>query len=105
VATTALLASGCGGDPAPEPSAAPLEVALDGCSLNRPTVGAGSHQVAIVGQGRATLTDPAGGVVLTARGGEETPAELQMAAGTYTVTCEPEGGRLGEARLEVERAG
>jgi hypothetical protein len=39
--------------------------------------------------------------VLTAPGGEEEPADLSLSRGTYDVTCEPEGGRLGEAQLKV----
>ena len=93
------------GDPPPDPSSAPLEVVLDSCTLNRPSVREGSHPVAIVGTGRVTVTDPAGSVVLTARGGEETPAEVTLAgAGTYGVACEPEGGRMAEAELLVEPA-
>jgi hypothetical protein len=78
-----------------------LEVVLDSCEVNRASVAAGGHTVTVVGQGRATLTDPQGGVVLTAPGGEEAPAEIQLAAGTYGVTCEPEGGGVGEAQLRV----
>ncbi len=106
VAALAALAAltglaGCAGDPEPDPSTAPLELVLEQCTLNRPSVAAGSHTVAVVGKGRATVTDPQGAVVLTAPGGEEQPAEVQLAAGTYGVTCEPEGGGLGEAELEV----
>ncbi len=101
--TVAALATlgGCAGDPEPAPSTAPLEVVLERCTLNRPTVAAGGHTLAVVGRGRATVTDPRGEVVLTAPGGEEAPAELQLAAGTYGVTCEPEGGGVGEAELRV----
>jgi hypothetical protein len=93
--------AGCAGDPEPDPSTAPLELVLAECTLNRPSVAAGPHTMAVVGKGRATVTDPQGAVVLTAPGGEEQPAEVQLAAGTYGVTCEPEGGGLGEAELEV----
>lgn len=92
---------GCAGDPEPAPSTAPLEVVLEQCALNRSTVAAGGHSLAVVGRGRATVTDPRGEVVLTAPGGEEAPAELQLTAGTYGVTCEPEGGGVGEAELRV----
>jgi hypothetical protein len=100
VAAVAAL-SGCVGDPEPDPSTAPLEVVLDGCQLNRESVAAGGHTLAVVGRGRATVTDPGGAVVLTAHGGEETPAGIELASGTYAVTCEPEGGRVGEAELRV----
>jgi hypothetical protein len=92
---------GCSGDPEPRPSSSGLEVVLDGCRINVASVRAGSHTVRVVGRGRATVTDPQGAVVLTAPGGEEEPADLSLAKGTYDVTCEPEGGRLGEARLKV----
>jgi hypothetical protein len=103
VAALAVLTglAGCAGDPEPDPSTAPLELVLEECTLNRPSVAAGPHTVAVVGKGRATVTDPQGAVVLTAPGGEEQPAEVQLAAGTYGVTCEPESGELGEAELEV----
>jgi hypothetical protein len=93
---------GCAGDPEPVRSTAPLEVVLERCTLNRPSVEAGGHTLAVVGRGRATITDPRGDVVLTAPGGEEAPAELQLTAGTYGVTCEPEGGGVGEAELRVD---
>ena len=103
VATLTILTglAGCAGDPEPDPSSAPLELVLDQCTLNRPSVAAGPHTMAVVGKGRATVTDPHGAVVLTAPGDEEEPAEVQLAAGTYGLTCEPEGGRLGEAELKV----
>jgi hypothetical protein len=99
VAAAAL--GGCVGDPEPDPSTAPLEVVLDDCQLNRESVVAGGHTLAVVGRGRATVTDPRGAVVLTAPGGEEAPAGIELASGTYAVTCEPEGGRVGEAELRV----
>jgi len=101
LATVVVALAGCAGDPEPEPSSAPLEVVLDSCRLNRPSVTAGGHTLAVVGRGRATVTDPQGAVVLTAPGGEEAPADLQLGAGTYDITCEPEGGRLGAAQLKV----
>lgn len=106
LATAAAVAAlgvlgGCMGDPPPDPSAAPLELVLQSCTLNREAVAAGGRTMAVVGKGRATLTDPQGSVVLTAPGGEESPAEVQLTAGTYGVTCEPEGGGLGEAELKV----
>ena len=100
------MVSACAGDPAPPPKTAPLEVVLADCALNRPSVAPGQHALAVVGPGRVTVSDPAGNVVLTARGEEGTPADLQITArGTYDLTCEPEGGRLGEARLEVGTTG
>ena len=99
----AAVLSGCFGDPPPDPADAPLEVVLDGCRLNRPSVQAGTHALAVVGQGRVTVTDPSGRVVLTTRGGEgDVPAELAMTEGTYAMACEPDGGRLGEAELVVD---
>jgi len=104
-AALALAALGglvaCSGDPEPRPSSNGLEVVLDGCRINRASVPAGAHTVRVVGSGRATVTDPQGAVVLTAPGGEEEPADLSLSRGTYDVTCEPEGGRLGEAQLKV----
>lgn len=101
LATVLVALVGCAGDPEPEPSSAPLELVLDGCRLNRASVTAGGHTLAVVGRGRATVTDPQGPVVLTALGGEEAPTDLQLGSGTYGITCEPEGGRLGEAQLKV----
>lgn len=101
-AAALAVMAGCMGDPPPAPETAPLEVVLESCTLNRPSVKAGGHDVAVVGSGRATFTDPAGSVVLTAPGDEETPAQIQLDAGTYGVVCEPEGGDVGEARLEVD---
>ena len=93
--------AGCSGTPEPKPSSSGLEVVLDGCRMNVRSVPAGAHTVRVVGSGRATVTDPQGAVVLTAPGDEEEPADLSLSKGTYDVTCEPEGGRLGEARLKV----
>jgi hypothetical protein len=101
LATLVVVLAGCAGDPEPEPSSAPLELVLESCRLNRASVTAGGHTLAVLGQGRATVTDPQGAVVLTAPGGEEAPADLQLTAGTYGITCEPEAGRLGEAQLTV----
>ncbi|HEY7717548.1 MAG TPA: hypothetical protein VH915_02235 [Pedococcus sp.] len=105
----ALLAAvpalcGCGGDPRVEPDAGALELALDRCTLSRASVPAGAHSMAVVGQGRVTISDPRGEVVLTARGGEPDPSRLELAAGTYSIACEPDGGRLAEAELRVEPA-
>jgi hypothetical protein len=93
--------TGCGGAAEPKPSSNGLEVVLEGCRINRSSVPAGAHTVRVLGSGRATVTDPQGAVVLTAPGGEEEPADLSLSRGTYDVTCEPEGGRLGEAQLKV----
>jgi plastocyanin len=101
LAAVVVGATGCSADPAPQPRATGLEVVLDGCRVNLESVPAGAHTVRVVGSGRATVTDPQGAVVLTAPGGEEEPAHLALTKGTYDVTCEPEGGRLGEARLRV----
>jgi hypothetical protein len=102
-ATLAGLAA-CAGDDRPDSARGPLTVVVDDCRVSHPSVPSGSHAVAVEGQGRVTLTDPGGGVVLTARGGEE-PAELELSAGTYGVTCEPEGGPVGETRVRVTQAG
>ncbi|SES33988.1 hypothetical protein SAMN05216199_2959 [Pedococcus cremeus] len=101
--TLAALAglAGCSGAAEPKPSSTGLEVVLEGCRINRSSVPAGAHSVRVLGSGRATVTDPQGAVVLTAPGGEEEPADLSLSRGTYDVTCEPEGGRLGEAQLKV----
>jgi hypothetical protein len=103
---TATLAglAGCAGDDAPDTASGPLTLVVDDCRVSHRTVPAGRHAVAVEGQGRVTLTDPGGGVVLTARGGEE-PAELELSVGTYGVTCEPEGGAVGETRVRVTQAG
>lgn len=98
---TVVGVAGCSGAPEPVPSSSGLEVVLDGCRINVTSVRAGAHTVRVVGSGRATVTDPQGEVVLTAPGGEEEPADLSLGRGTYDVTCEPEGGRLGEAQLKV----
>jgi hypothetical protein len=92
---------GCAGDRQAAPDTRPLELTLDGCSLSRASVPAGGHSMAVVGQGRVTVSDPRGEVVLTARGGEPDPSRLELAAGTYTMACEPDGGRLAEAELRV----
>lgn len=76
--------AGCLGDPPPDPETAPLEVVLDGCLLNRPEVAAGTHDLALVGDGQLVVTDEAGKEVLSLPGGT---ASLVTSSQTYTFTC------------------
>lgn len=84
--TAAILvaATGCLGDPPPDPEIAPLEVVLDTCTLNRPEVGSGIHNVAVVGPGQLVITDETGNEVLTLTAGN---ADLTTTSQTYTLTC------------------
>ncbi|MCK0113199.1 hypothetical protein MWU75_13710 [Ornithinimicrobium sp. F0845] len=84
IAACAALLAGCFGDPPPDPATAPLEVVLEGCLLNRAEVGAGPHDVALVGDGRLVVEDERGAEVLALPGGSAT---LVTSAGSYTVTC------------------
>lgn len=79
-----IAATGCLGDPPPDPNSAPLEVVLDTCTLNRPEVGAGIHNVAVVGSGKLVITDEAGNEVLSLTAGN---ADLTTTTQTYTLTC------------------
>lgn len=79
-----VAVTGCLGDPPPDPETAPLEVVLDTCALNRPEVGAGIHNVAVVGPGQLVITDEAGNEVLSLTAGN---ADLTTTSQTYTLTC------------------
>lgn len=84
-ASILLAGTGCLGDPSPNPETAPLEVVLDTCSLNRPKVEAGIHNVAVIGPGQLVITDEDGNEVLslTADGN----ADVTTTSQTYTFTC------------------
>lgn len=71
------------GDPEPAPSVAPLEIVLESCSLNRPSVAPGTHEVALVGTGTVTFTDSSGVVVATFTGAGDIVTEREV----YTITC------------------
>jgi len=67
-------------------------VVVDGCRLNRTSVEAGEHDVAVVGPGTVVITGPDGaeaGVVDSASGSVagQVPA-MPMGEGTWTFTCE-----------------
>lgn len=83
------------GDPPPDPTEAPLEVVLASCLLNRDEVGAGTHNVAVVGAGSLVVTDESGAAVLTLSSGN---ADLVTGKQTYTFTCTT-GGRSATTRL------
>lgn len=70
---------------------------LDTCTLNRPEVEAGIHNVAVVGPGQLVITDEAGNEVLslTADGN----ADVTTTSQTYTFTCITGSGR-GTTNLE-----
>ena len=125
--------AGCGGftDEPPDPSVAPLEIVANNakaatCSLNRPEVAEGSHEVVVITEGLATvvtLRDAAGTVLLEQHGdtwpqapsgegaGEQEPAEgstarpttLDLSAGKYDVTCRYPDGAQGTTSLLVTR--
>jgi hypothetical protein len=91
-----VAATGCLGDPPPDPEAAPLEVVLDTCTLNRSEVEAGIHNVAIVGPGQLVVTDEAGKEVLSLKTGN---ADLSTSTQTYTFTCIT-GSKRNTAKLQ-----
>lgn len=95
------LVAGCG-DPPPHPSVAPIEVVLDGCQLNRPSVAAGTHDVSMVGTGSIRLLDSAGNAVLESTGNSAVPESVALKAGTLTVECRnADGSTTGSATLSV----
>lgn len=69
---------------------------LDTCTLNRPAVGAGIHNVAVIGPVRLVITDEAGNEVLSLTAGN---ADLTTSSQTYTLTCIT-GSRRATAKLE-----
>ncbi|GAA1758313.1 hypothetical protein [Nostocoides vanveenii] len=96
-----VLVSGCG-DPPPDPSVAPIEVVLDGCQLNRPSVAAGTHDVSVVGTGSVRILDTRGATVVERNNGEPEPTPVAMASGQHTVTClDAAGKNTGSATLTV----
>lgn len=66
---------------------------LDTCTLNRPEVEAGIHNVAVVGPGQLVITDEAGNEVLSLT------ADVTTTSQTYTFTCITGSGR-GTTNLE-----
>ena len=130
-----LLASlvGCGdfSDEPPDPAVAPLEIVANSakaatCSLNRPEVAEGSHEVVVITEGLGTVVtvrDAAGTVLLEQHGdtwpqaptgdatGEQEPAggstaaptTLDLSAGRYDVTCRYPEGVEGTTSLRVTR--
>jgi hypothetical protein len=99
VLPTALGLTACG-DPPPAPNVAPIEIVLDGCVLNRESVAAGTHEIAVVGSGEATVTGPGGAATFTLTGGMPEPRSIEMSTGSWTVTCTVASGS-GEAGLTV----
>lgn len=87
-----LSVSGCFGDPAPDPTTAPMEIVVDGCALNRSQVGAGTHDVSVVGAGEVEIVDAAGKVVLSLSSTTNGQGKLTTTAQTYTVTCTTAAG-------------
>lgn len=97
-----LGVSGCLGDPPPDPRSAPLEVVLEGCLLNRESVQAGRHQVAVVGEGTLVVVDPDGADVVELRGAELSPREVDTRVGDYVLLCRPAAGGESQAVLRVD---
>lgn len=93
-----LTLAGCG-DPEPDPAVAPIEVVVEGCTLNRDSVAAGTHQVSVVGSGSVSVAGPNASPMLVLMGGQP-PASFKMAAGTWTVTCQTISG-VKEVKLTV----
>ena len=89
-ASILVTGTACLGDPPPDPETAPLEVVLETCTLNRPQVGAGIHNVAVVGPGQLIITDEAGNEVLSLTAGN---ADLTTTSQVYTLTCITESDR------------
>lgn len=82
--------AGCFGDPPPDPATAPLEVILDECTLNRPDVAPGTHQVDVFryegqGPGVVVVTDEDAQQVLSVDSGGG--GELVTTEQTYTFSC------------------
>lgn len=99
VLPAALGLTACG-DPPPPANVAPIEIVLDGCALNRESVAAGTHEIAVVGSGEATVTGPGGAPTFRIAGGMSEPQSFEMSAGSWTVTCTVASGS-GEAGLTV----
>ncbi|MCA0337972.1 MAG: hypothetical protein LCH66_14100 [Actinobacteria bacterium] len=84
------------GDPEPAASSAPLEIVLDTCTINRPTVAPGSHEVSLIGSGTVAITDESGAEVATLT----TTGAVTTAEGTYTFTCSSGGVATGKVTVE-----
>lgn len=80
------------------------------CLLNYDELGAGRHTVEVISEqapARVRIVDEAGATVFEGSGDPEdmqdmpVPAVVELAAGTYTVECTPEGAAASSAELRV----
>lgn len=112
VLTACLVASGCFGDPPPDPDVAPIEVVAGSkqradapCLSNRDEVGAGTHElVAITEAGPVTvrIRDSAGAVVVELEATERPAAsEVTLGTGTHTIECMFKDGSTASVLMRV----
>lgn len=99
------------GDPAPDPSVAPLEIVVEGCVLNRESVAAGTHEVTVISQGQPAtvrIVNESGQVVFTTKaiaggvGPDAGSPSVELASGRHVVECSPEGGTSMSVPLQVD---
>ena len=103
VAGPCVLA-GCG-DPPPDPATAPIEVILPGCTVNRPSIAPGDHDLSVVGTGAVRVLGPDHSELLAVDGPTSTPATLTMQdTGLHTVSCVTDAGEPKATTLRVEVA-
>lgn len=118
--TALLLATGCTGDPPPEPEVQPLEVVVASrtadqpCLLNVPEVAAGEHEVSVLAERAATvlIRDSAGTVIFQADATTQDPdgplvavqGSVRLSAGEHVVECRPEGAATSTTGLRVAPA-
>lgn len=111
-----LLVTGCSGDEEP-PSSAPLEVVVesskvdDDCVLNRDSVGAGTHDVTVIGEGGPAtvriLTEAGvvvfeGGAITGGVGPTGGSPSVALSEGPHLVECTPDGGSPTTVPLQVD---
>jgi hypothetical protein len=102
IAGFCFLLQGClmfGGDPPPAPNVAPIEVVAmrNGCTLNRDSVAAGKHEIAVImqeGTGRVRIRKDGKAVFdrpIQNQSGVADQSELELQQGEYVVECVVDG--------------
>ena len=100
-AILALALSSCFSDPPPDPAVAPIEVVASStqCSLNRESVGTGTHEVVVImehGSGQVRILKD-GTPVLTRlikeQSGAADQSSVELQQGGYVVECTVDGAK------------
>lgn len=101
--TMATGTAACFGDPEPDPSVAPIEIVANSraepespCLVNRPSVGAGTHELVVIAESAPAVVrvQDADGVQLyeeRVEQGASTSTTIVLEAGRYSVSCAQDG--------------